>query len=60
MAVETMERKVDLVSPKPQSSDIFSLPDSSDWKGAATRYAEENQRLKAQIARLIGKRQRIE
>ena len=42
--------------PKPQSGTDQSLPDSDDWKEVATRYAEENQRLKAQIARLIGKR----
>ena len=29
-AVETMERKGDLFSPKPQSDAIFSLPDSGD------------------------------
>ena len=55
-----MERQGDLFSPKPRSDAIFSLPDSGGWKEVATRYAEENQRLKAQIARLIGKRQRIE
>ena len=59
-AVETMERQGDLFSPKPQSDVDYSLPDSGDWKEVATRYAEENQRLKAQIARLTGKCQRIE
>ena len=59
-AVEMMERQGDLFSPKPQSYASFSLPDSGDWKEVATRYAEENLRLKAQISRLTGKRQRIE
>ena len=59
-AVETMERQGDLFSPKPQSDSSCSLPDSGDWKGVATRYSEENQRLKAHIARLTRKRQRIE
>ena len=59
-AVETIERQGDLFSPKPQSDVDHSLPDSGDWKKVATRYAEENQILKAQIARFTGKRQRIE
>ena len=46
-AVETMERKGGLFSPKPQSDACFSLHDLGDWKEVATRYAEENQRLKA-------------
>ena len=58
--IETMERQGDLFSSKPQSGASFSLHESGDWKEVATRYAEENQRLKAQIARLTGKRQRIE
>ena len=53
--VETMERQGDLFSPKPQSDAICSLSDSGDWKEVTTRYAEENQRLKAQISRLTGK-----
>ena len=53
-----MERQRDLFSPKAQSDVDYSLPDSSDWKKVATRYTEENQRLKAQIVRLTGKRQR--
>ena len=59
-AVESMERQGDLFSPKPQSGADYSLCDSDDWKEVATGYAEENQRLKAQIARLTGKRQRTE
>ena len=55
--VEIMERQGDLFSSKPKSDASCSL---HDWKEVATRYAEENQRLKAQIARLTGKRQRIE
>ena len=58
-AVETMERQGDLFSPKPQSVSSCSLPDSGDWKEVTTRYTEENQRFKAQISRLTGKRQRI-
>ena len=53
-AVESMERQGDLFSPKPQSDVSCSLPDSGDWKEVATRYAEENQRLKAQITKLTG------
>ena len=59
-AVETMERQGDLFSPKPHSDSSCSLPDLGDWKEVAMRYAKENQRLKAQIARLTGKRQRVE
>ena len=59
-AVESMERQGDLFSPKPHLDAICSLPNSVDWKEVATGYAEENQRLKAQISRLTGKRQRIE
>ena len=55
-----MGRQGDLFSPKPQSGDDHSLLDSDEWKEVATRYAKENQRLKAQIARLTGKRQCIE
>ena len=58
--VETMERQGDLFSPKPQTGAIFSLPDSDDWKEVAIRHEEENQRLRAQIARLTGKRQRTD
>ena len=58
--VETMERQGDLFSPKRRSDASCSLHDSSDWKEVSTRYAEENQRLKVQIARLTGKRHRIE
>ena len=58
--VETMERQGGLFSPKPQSNVDYSLPDSGDWMEVSTRYAKENQRLKAQISRLTGKRQRIE
>ena len=59
-AVEMMERKGGLFSPKPQSVDSCSLPNSGDWKEVATRYAKENQRLKAQISKFTGKRQCIE
>ena len=59
-AVESMERQRDLFSPKPQTGAGYSLPDLDDWKEVAIRYAEENQRLKAQISRLTGKHQRIE
>ena len=59
-AVDTMERQVDLFSPKPQSEADYSLLDSDDWKEVSTRYMEENQRLKAHIPWLTGKRQRIE
>ena len=59
-AVETMERQGDLFSPKPQSDASCSPPNSGDCKEVATRYAKENQRLKAQIARITGKCQRIE
>ena len=59
-AVETMEKQGDLFSPKPRSDASYSLPDSGDWKEVSTRYVEENHRLKAQISRLTGKRQRIE
>ena len=59
-AIDSMEIQGDLFCPKPQSGVDYSLPDSGDWKEVATRYAEDNQRLKAQIARLTGKRQRIE
>ena len=55
-----MEKQGDLFSRKPQSGADNSLPDSDDWKEVSTRYMEENQRLKAQIARLTGKCQRIE
>ena len=58
--VESMGRQGDLFSPKPQSGADHSLLDSDDWKEVATRYAEENQRLKAQISRLTRKRQRVE
>ena len=51
--VEKIERQRDLFSPKPQLDVSCSLPDSNDWKEVATRYAEENQRLKAHIVRLI-------
>ena len=59
-AVEAIERQGDLFSPKSQSDAICSLPDSGDWKEVSTRYAKENQRLKAQIYKLTGKRQHIE
>ena len=55
-----MERHEDLFSPKPQSDADYSLPDLGDLKEVAIRYAEENQRLKAQISRLTGKCQHIE
>ena len=59
-AVEAMERKEDLFSSKPQSDLSYSLPDFDDWEEVANRYAEENHRLKSQIARLTGKHQRVE
>ena len=59
-AVEAMERQGDLFSSKPQLYASCSLPNLGDWKEVATRYVEENQRLKAHISRLTGKRQRIE
>ena len=59
-AVEMMERKEDLFSSITHSGCSHSLLDSSDWKGVANRYAKENKRLKAQIARFIGKRQCVE
>ena len=55
-AVETMERQGDLFSPKPQSSVDHLLPDSYDWKEVVIRHVEENQGLKAQVARVTGKR----
>ena len=55
-----MERQGDLFSPKPQTSVVCSLPDSDDWKEVAIRHGEENQRLRAQIARLTGKRIRTD
>ena len=55
-----MERQGDLFYPKPQSDASCSLHDSGDWKEVATRYVEENQRLKAQISRLTGKHRHIE
>ena len=54
--VESMQRQGELFSPKPQSGADYS----DDWKEVTTGYAEENQRLKAQISRLTGKHQRIE
>ena len=57
-AVEFMERKGDLFSPKPQTGADHPLPALEDWKEIAIRRVEENQRLRAQIARLTGKRQR--
>ena len=59
-AVESMERKQDLFSPKPQTGADYSLPASHDWKEVAIRHVEENQRLRVQIARLTGKRQRTD
>ena len=56
--VETMERQGNLFSSNPQSDASCSLPNSGDWKEVATRYVEENQRLRAQIVRLTGKSQR--
>ena len=58
--VEMMKRKGDLLSAKPQSDASCSLPDSGDWKEVATRYTEENHRLKAQISKLTGKCQHAE
>ena len=55
-----MERQGDLFYPKPQLGVDNLLVDSDDWKEVAIRHVEENQRLKAQIARLSGKRQRVE
>ena len=55
-----MERKGDLFSPKPQTGADYSLPASDYWKEVAIRLVEENQRLRAQIARLTGKRQRTD
>ena len=40
--VESMERKGDLFSYKPQSGPSCSFPNSGDWKEVATRYAEES------------------
>ena len=59
-AMESMERQGDLFSPKPQIGVDYSLSDLDDWREVAIRHMEENQRLRAQIVRLIGKRQRIE
>ena len=59
-AVESMERQWDLFSPKPQTGADYSLPTSDDWEEVAIREVEENQRLRAQIARLTGKRQRTD
>ena len=58
--VESMERKGDLFSPKPQTGVDYSFPDSDDWKEVAIRQVEENHRLRAQIARLTGKLQRTD
>ena len=58
--MESIERQGDLFSPKPQTGVVCSRPDSDDWKEVAIRQVEENQRLRAQISRLTGKRQRIE
>ena len=58
--VESMERQGDLFSPKPQTGSDYSLPASDDQKKVTIRHVEENQRLKAQISRLTGKRQRID
>ena len=58
--VEMMGRQGNLLSHKPQSDPSCSLLDSYDWMEVTTKYAEENQRLKAHIAKLMGKRQRTE
>ena len=58
--VESMERQGDLFSPKSQTGADYSLHASDDWKEVVTRYADENQRLKAQIFRITGMLQRIE
>ena len=55
-AVESMERQGDLFSHKPQTGVVCLLPDSDVWKEVAIRHGEENQRLRAQISRLTGKR----
>ena len=55
-SVEMMERQEDLFSSRTPSGPSFSFPDSGDWKEDAAMYAEENKQLKAQIARLTGKR----
>ena len=57
-AVESMERQGDLFSPRPQTGADYSLLASDDWKEVAIGHVEENQRLRAQISRLTGKRQR--
>ena len=59
-AVESMERQGDLFSPKPQTGADYSLPGSDDWKEVSIRHVVENQRLKSQISRLTGKRQRTD
>ena len=55
-----VERQDDLFTSRAQSGPSCSLPDPSDWKEVTDRYAEENKQLKAQIARLTGKRQCVE
>ena len=56
--VEVTKRQENLFSSKPHSGISCSLPASDDWKEVAIRQVEEKQRLRAQISKLTGKRQR--
>ena len=59
-AMEMMERKKDLFSSRVDSDPSHPFSDSDGWKEVVDRCAEENKQLKAQIERLVGKRQCVE
>ena len=60
-AVEMMEKKEDLFSFSTQPGPVENLsPTSSGWKEVVDKYAEENKKLNASIARPKGKRQSVD